>query len=136
MPEIDGWGCRDEATVGDGDGGGQCHRRRGGHCARPGNGGGAEDYCTLSPDVGYVPVYYNFTNSCAGHDWCSETKPYEGVTANPRKSCDDDFRASMKSSSQQLLPGLVPGTCPSRLSRHRRRLLRRRAGVRRRVLLS
>lgn len=54
------------------------------------------DYCTLSPDVGYVPVYYDFGPSCARHDWCYEAKPYEGVSADPRKQCDDDFRTSMK----------------------------------------
>jgi len=54
-----------------------------------------EDYCTLSPDVGYVPVYYDFTSSCAAHDWCYEVKPY-GDTSAGRKQCDDDFRANMK----------------------------------------
>ncbi len=53
------------------------------------------DHCTLSPDVGYVPVYYDFSSSCATHDWCYEVKPH-GNTSAGRKQCDDEFRANMK----------------------------------------
>jgi Prokaryotic phospholipase A2 len=51
--------------------------------------------CTLSPDVGYVPVYYNFHRSCDRHDLCYLNKPY-GDTSAGRKACDDAFRADMK----------------------------------------
>jgi hypothetical protein len=51
--------------------------------------------CTLSPDVGYVPVYYNFHRSCDGHDLCYRDKPY-GDTSAGRKACDDAFRADMR----------------------------------------
>ncbi len=52
--------------------------------------------CTLSPDVGYVPVYYDFHRSCDQHDLCYLNKPY-GDSSAGRKACDDQFRASMKS---------------------------------------
>jgi Prokaryotic phospholipase A2 len=52
--------------------------------------------CTLSPDSGYVPVYYNFHRSCDRHDLCYRNKPY-GDTSAGRKACDDAFRAHMKS---------------------------------------
>jgi hypothetical protein len=51
--------------------------------------------CTLSPDVGYVPVYYNFHRSCDRHDLCYRDKPY-GDSSVGRKACDDAFRANMK----------------------------------------
>jgi hypothetical protein len=51
--------------------------------------------CTLSPDVGYVPVYYNFHRSCDRHDLCYLNKPY-GDTDAGRKACDDAFRTHMK----------------------------------------
>jgi hypothetical protein len=51
--------------------------------------------CTLSPDVGYVPVYYNFHRSCDRHDLCYMNKPY-GDSEAGRKMCDDAFRAHMK----------------------------------------
>ena len=53
------------------------------------------DHCTLSPDVGYVPVYYDFSESCAAHDSCYAAKPHGNSSAG-RKRCDDDFRADMK----------------------------------------
>jgi len=51
--------------------------------------------CTLSPDVGYVPVYYDFHRSCDRHDLCYIYKPYGNSSAG-RKACDDQFRADMK----------------------------------------
>jgi hypothetical protein len=51
--------------------------------------------CTLSPDVGYVPVYYNFHRSCDAHDLCYLDKPH-GDTSAGRKACDDAFRVDMK----------------------------------------
>ena len=51
--------------------------------------------CTLSPDVGYLPVFYNFHRPCDGHDLCYRDKPY-GDTSGGRKACDDAFRAAMK----------------------------------------
>jgi len=51
--------------------------------------------CTLSPDVGYVPVYYDFHASCDRHDLCYIDKPF-GSTSAGRKACDDAFRADMK----------------------------------------
>ena len=51
--------------------------------------------CTLSPDVGYVPVYYDFHAACDAHDLCYITKP-KGDTSAGRKWCDDEFRGDMK----------------------------------------
>ena len=50
--------------------------------------------CTLSPDVGYVPVYYDFHRSCDRHDLCYVTKRF-GDSSAGRKACDDAFRAGM-----------------------------------------
>lgn len=52
--------------------------------------------CTLSPDVGYVPVYYDFHRSCDLHDLCYINKPY-GDSSAGRKACDDVFRVNMRS---------------------------------------
>jgi len=51
--------------------------------------------CTLSPDVGYVPVYYNFHRSCDRHDLCYINKLYGNSSAG-RKTCDDVFRSNMR----------------------------------------
>ena len=51
--------------------------------------------CSFSPDVGYVPVYYDFHRSCDRHDLCYLNKPY-GDSSAGRKACDDGFRADMK----------------------------------------
>lgn len=51
--------------------------------------------CALFPDVGYVPVYYNFRGPCRNIDTCYETKPY-GFTGAGRKACDDRWRASAR----------------------------------------
>ncbi len=51
--------------------------------------------CTLSPDSGYVPVYYNFHEACDDHDLCYGRKLH-GDSAAGRKACDDEFRADMK----------------------------------------
>jgi hypothetical protein len=51
--------------------------------------------CTLAPDVGYVPVYYDFHRSCDLHDLCYLNKPYGDNDAG-RKACDDEFRANMR----------------------------------------
>src|SRR3954453_11455399 len=52
--------------------------------------------CTMSPDVGHVPVYYNFHRACDRHDLCYANKPYGNSPAG-RQACDDAFRAGMKS---------------------------------------
>ncbi|CAN5626982.1 hypothetical protein BH24ACT5_BH24ACT5_19440 [soil metagenome] len=58
--------------------------------------GGGTNGCTLSPDVSYVPVYYNFHNSCDAHDLCYIYKPYGNSSAG-RKACDDQFYYNMRS---------------------------------------
>ena len=50
--------------------------------------------CTLAPDSGNVPVYYNFHRACDRHDLCYGHKPY-GDTSAGRKACDDAFRVRM-----------------------------------------
>lgn len=57
--------------------------------------GGGTNGCTLSPDVSYVPVYYNFHNSCDTHDLCYIHKPFGNSSAG-RKACDDQFRNNMR----------------------------------------
>lgn len=51
--------------------------------------------CTLSPDSSYVPVYYNFHNSCDTHDLCYLNKPFGNSSAG-RKACDDQFLGNMR----------------------------------------
>ena len=51
--------------------------------------------CSFSPDVGYVPVYYDFHRSCDRHDLCYVAKPF-GASSAGRAACDDAFRADMK----------------------------------------
>ena len=51
--------------------------------------------CSLSPDVGYVPVYYDFHDSCDTHDLCYGQKRFGNSSAG-RKACDDQFRGNMK----------------------------------------
>jgi hypothetical protein len=51
--------------------------------------------CTLAPDTGQLPVFYDFHRSCDHHDLCYRDKPY-GDTSAGRKACDDAFRADMK----------------------------------------
>ena len=51
--------------------------------------------CTLSPDSGYSPSYYNFHDACDRHDLCYVNKPF-GNTSAGRKACDDAFRADMR----------------------------------------
>lgn len=51
--------------------------------------------CTLSPDVSYVPVYYDFHRACDRHDLCYINKPF-GNTSAGRKACDDQFRSNMR----------------------------------------
>jgi Prokaryotic phospholipase A2 len=50
--------------------------------------------CTLAPDSGYLPVYFNFHRACDRHDLCYAHKPY-GDTSAGRKACDDAFRVRM-----------------------------------------
>jgi hypothetical protein len=57
--------------------------------------GSGTNGCTLSPDVGYVPVYYDFHAACDAHDLCYINKPH-GDTSAGRRACDDRFRADMK----------------------------------------
>jgi hypothetical protein len=57
--------------------------------------GSGTNGCTLAPDVGYVPVYYDFHAACDAHDLCYINKPH-GDTSAGRKRCDDVFRADMK----------------------------------------
>ena len=51
--------------------------------------------CTLSPDSGYSPSYYNFHDACDRHDLCYINTPNR--TSAGRKACDDAFRADMRS---------------------------------------
>jgi hypothetical protein len=51
--------------------------------------------CTLAPDVGHVPVYFNFHRSCDRHDLCYRDKPFGDGRAG-RKACDDAFRTDMR----------------------------------------
>ena len=52
--------------------------------------GSYQNGCTLSPDSGYAPVYFNFHNACDWHDLCYH---YHWRT---RKGCDDGFHARMR----------------------------------------
>jgi hypothetical protein len=53
--------------------------------------GSYQNGCTLSPDTGYWPVYYNFHSACDWHDLCYH---YHWRT---RLGCDDGFKARMRS---------------------------------------
>ena len=52
--------------------------------------------CTLSPDSGYAPMYFNFHNACDWHDLCYHHKWYGNSSAG-RLACDDGFRSRMRS---------------------------------------
>jgi hypothetical protein len=53
--------------------------------------GSYQNGCTLSPDSGYAPVYFNFHNACDWHDLCYHYHWYS------RKGCDDGFHSRMRS---------------------------------------
>lgn len=50
--------------------------------------------CTLSPDRGVVPVYYDFKNQCNRHDYCYDELWY-GAGENGRARCDQTFLSEM-----------------------------------------
>jgi hypothetical protein len=51
--------------------------------------------CTLSPDRGVVPVYYDFKNVCNRHDYCYDELWYGGGE-NGRARCDATFLSEME----------------------------------------
>lgn len=51
--------------------------------------------CTLSPDSGYAPVYYNFHEACDEHDLCYGGH-LRGDGSAGRRACDNEFRTDMR----------------------------------------
>ena len=56
--------------------------------------GYAPNGCTLSPDRGWYPTYYDFKNSCNGHDYCYDQMWFGGGETG-RAACDSWFLGSM-----------------------------------------
>lgn len=46
--------------------------------------------CTLSPDRGWTPVYFDFKSACDAHDYCYDDMWY-GPGENGRYACDIYF---------------------------------------------
>lgn len=51
--------------------------------------------CTLSPDRGWYPTYYDFKSSCNSHDYCYD-EMWFGGGENGRAGCDNWFLNSMR----------------------------------------
>ena len=96
---------------------------------RPGTNG-----CTLSPDSGYAPVYYNFHDACDAHDICYGTKPY-GDTQRRAIGVRQRLPGGDAALVRQPLLGVVAGAAAFQLLRRRRGLLPGRAHLGRAVLL-
>lgn len=56
--------------------------------------GYAPNGCTLSPDRGWYPTYYDFKQQCNRHDYCYDEMWYGNSEAG-RKACDDTFLREM-----------------------------------------
>ena len=57
--------------------------------------GYAPNGCTLSPDRGWWPVYYDFKAQCNRHDYCYDEMWY-GNSADGRRRCDETFLNEMR----------------------------------------
>lgn len=51
--------------------------------------------CTLSPDRGWAPTYYDFKSICNTHDYCYDETWY-GANENGRAQCDSRFLNEMR----------------------------------------
>lgn len=62
--------------------------------------------CTLSPDRGVVPVYYDFKNICNRHDYCYDEMWY-GAGENGRAACDRTFLSEMEAWCNSFYRGVL-----------------------------
>lgn len=51
--------------------------------------------CTMSPDRGWFPIYYDFKNVCNRHDYCYD-ELWFGSGEKGRKRCDSQFLAEAR----------------------------------------